>query len=143
MQIYNIMLLIHLFCAIIFIGFLFADIFVIKALDKKYENAHEIKKPIYNKAVKIFPFAVLILVLSGGYMFSKYINFTLGYTQTNLQILLLIKIFLVFLIALGILYSLSCKIRKKEPFKLMKYFHIFAFCLAIIITVLAKVMFWV
>ncbi|MFV0563724.1 hypothetical protein [Malaciobacter mytili] len=143
MQIYNIMLLIHLFCAIIFIGFLFADIFVIKALDSKYENAQEIKKPIYNKAVKIYPFSVLLLILSGGYMFSKYINSSLGYIENNLQILLLVKFFLVLIIALGILYSLSCKIRKKEPFKIMKHFHLFAFCLTIIITILAKIMFWV
>ncbi|PHO10207.1 copper resistance protein CopD [Malaciobacter canalis] len=142
---YNIALIIHVFCAIFFVGFIFADVFVLNILDKKYntQKAEEIKQTIYTKGVKIYPVCVLLLVLSGGYMFSKYVNSTLGYFQTNMQILLWIKLFLVLGIAIGVLYSLSCKFRQKKPMAFMKHFHLIALILAIIIVILAKVMFWV
>jgi hypothetical protein len=140
---YTIFLIIHLLCAIIFIGFVFADVVVLPAMKKVLndEEHQNVMNSISNRARKIFPITVLILILSGGYMFSKYINSELGIFNSSLQILLLIKFILAFIIASGIVYSLSCKFLKKTPNPIMKHFHKFVLVVGIAIVVLAKVMF--
>jgi hypothetical protein len=140
---YSIFLIIHLLSAIIFLGFVFADVIVLPAM-KKVLNDEEHQKvmvAISNRARKIFPITVLILVLSGGYMFSKYINSEVGMFNSPLQILLLIKFILAMIIASGIVYSLSCKFLKKTPNPIMKHFHKFVLVVGIGIVVLAKLMF--
>lgn len=140
---YTIFLIIHLLCAIIFIGFVFADVVVLPAMKKVLndEEHQNVMNSISNRARKIFPITVLILILSGGYMFSKYINSELGIFNSSLQILLLIKFILAFIIASGIVYSLSCKFLKKTPNSIMKHFHKFVLVVGIAIIVLAKVIF--
>ncbi len=145
MDLYNIALILHLICAILFIGFIFADVVVFKALRNKYseEKTQEIKETIYARGVKIYPPAVLILIGSGGYMFSKYINSTLGYFNSNLQIILWIKFFLVLSIVVGVGYALSCRFRGIQEAGFMRNFHFITLILSIIITVLAKIMFMI
>lgn len=140
---YSIALIVHLLCAIVFVGFIFADVLVFPALQNKYgeEKSIEIKQTLYKRGVKIYPVAVLALIGSGGYMFSKHINSTVGYFSTSLQQLLWLKFALVLLIVFGVIYALSCKIRGKEEPIFMKNFHKIALVLSIIIVVLAKVMF--
>lgn len=145
MDAYNIALIVHLLCAIFFVGFIFADVVVFKGLLLKYTAAEtqEIKETIYSYGVKIYPIFVLLLMGTGGFMFSKHINSTLGYFDTNLQILLWIKFMLVLCIVIGVGYALSCRVRGKQEAAFMNYFHFFALILGLLITVIAKVMFMV
>ena len=140
---YTLVLIIHLLCAIIFIGFVFADLFVLPAMKKVLdeEGYQKVTNAISSRARMIFPLSVLILVLSGGYMFSKYINSQDGIFNSSLQIFLLIKVILALIIVSGILYSLSRKILRKQPHPIMKHFHKFVLILGITIVVLAKFMF--
>lgn len=140
---YTLVLIIHLLCAIIFIGFVFADVIVLPAMKKVLnEKEHQnVMNEISGRARKIFPLAVLTLILTGGFMFSKYINSDAGMFNSSLQILLLIKFILAMIIAGGIVYSLSCKFLKKAPNPIMKHFHKFVLVVGISIVVLAKLMF--
>ena len=140
---YTVVQIIHLLCAIIFIGFVFADLFVLPAM-KKVLNEDEQQKvigAISSRARMIFPLSLLTLLLSGGYMIAKYINSELGVFNSNLQLLLILKVFLAVLIASGVVYSLVNKIFKKTPHPIMKHFHKFVLFSGIIIIILAKVMF--
>ena len=140
---YTLVQIIHLFCAIIFIGFVFTDLFVLPAM-KKVLNEDEYQKvnvAISSRARMIFPLSLLTLLLSGGYMIAKYINSELGVFNSNLQLLLILKVFLAVLIASGVVYSLVNKIFKKTPHPIMKHFHKFVLFSGIIIIILAKVMF--
>ena len=140
---YTLILIIHLLCAIIFIGFVFADVIVLPAMKKVLnEKEHQnVVNAISGRARKIFPLAVLTLILTGGFMFSKYINSEAGMFNSSLQILLLIKFVLAMIIAGGIVYSLSCKFLKKAPNPIMKHFHKFVLVVGVCIVVLAKLMF--
>lgn len=140
---YTIVLIIHLLGAIIFLGFVFADVIVLPAMKKVLndEEHQNVMNSISNRARKIFPITVLILILSGGFMLSKYINSDAGIFNSPLQILLVIKFLLASIIASGIVYSLSCKFLKKAPNPIMKHFHKFVLVVGIVIVVLAKVMF--
>ncbi len=140
---YTLVQIIHLLCAIIFIGFVFADLFVLPAM-KKVLNADEYQKvtgAISSRARMIFPLALLILLLSGGYMFAKYINSELGAFNSNLQLLLILKAFLALIIASGVVYSLVNKVIKKTPHTIIKHFHKFVLFIGISIVILAKIMY--
>ncbi len=141
---YTIALIIHLFCAIIFIGFVFADTFVLPVMRKvlSEQETQKVMEVVTMRARKIFPTSVLLIILSGGFMFSKYINSNEGVFNTNLQILLMIKVFLALIIVCGIIYSLSMKALKRKPHPIMKHFHKFVFVVGTCIVILAKLMFW-
>ena len=143
MDAYSFALIIHLFSAIFFIGFVFSDVVILPVLNKDFDfkTVKQIKESIFSRGRKVMPLAVLTLILSGGFMFSKYINTSLGFTGSSLQLLLLIKFALAIIIVFGIIYSLICKVRKTEPHNVMKKFHTYVLILGIIIIILAKVMF--
>ena len=143
MDLYTIMLIIHLLCAIIFIGFVFADVVVLPSMRQALDldRFTKAKEKISNRARKIFPPSLLLLVLTGGFMFSKYANSKVGLFDTSLQQLLWLKFILAMLIVCGVIYSLSCKLFKKQPAAIMQHFHKFVLTVGIIIVILAKVMF--
>ena len=140
---YTLVQIIHLFCAIIFIGFVFTDLFVLPVMKKvlKEDEYQKVNVAISSRARMIFPLSLLTLLLSGGYMIAKYINSELGVFNSNLQLLLILKVFLALLIASGVVYSLVNKVFKKAPHPIMKHFHKFVLFSGIIIIILAKVMF--
>ncbi len=140
---YTLILIVHLLSAIIFIGFIFADVVVFPAVKNKLgEEFHtNMIEAIVGRGLKIYPPIVLLLMGTGGYMFTKYANSELGYFSSSMQILLMIKVFFVLLIVLGVIYTMYCKLTKKEPIGFMNYFHTYALVLGIAIVVLAKFMF--
>ncbi len=140
---YTVALTVHILCAIIFLGYVFADVIVFPSAKKNVGEKmfEEVKKSIAKRAIKIFPLSLLLLVLSGGFMFSKYINSDLGAFNTPLQQLLMLKLFLAGLIVLGVLYSLYTKLTNTKPVDFMKHFHKFVLILGFFIVLLAKYMF--
>lgn len=140
---YTIVQIVHLLAAIMFLGFVFTDVVILPIIKKKLgiEEYQKIKQVIGQKAIRIFPLTLLVIILSGGYMFSKYINTSAGLVETSLQKFLLIKVILALLIVSGVIYSLSCKILKKTPISFMKYFHHIVLLLGFFIVVFAKLMF--
>jgi len=140
---YTLVQIIHLLCAIIFIGFIFADVVIFPVIKNKLgeETYTNTINAIVSRGLKIYPPIVLILIASGGYMFTKYINSELGVFNTSLQWILLLKLLLVLLIVLGVIYTMYCKLTKKEPVAFMQRFHLYALILSIAIVILAKLMF--
>jgi len=93
--------LIHLICAIIFVGFLFFDVIIFSRAKKKLpvEIAQKAQQAISSVAIKIMPLCVLILILTGGMMMSSWVGSKAGgYFESNLQIVFMIKVILAILI---------------------------------------------
>ncbi|WP_462108242.1 copper resistance protein CopD [Campylobacter concisus] len=137
--------IIHLFCAIIFVGYLFFDVIILRAASKKMppELAQKAKQSIGSVAVRIMPICVLLLVLTGGMMMSSWVGSKAGgYFETNLQIAFMIKFFLAMVIVAAVIVNLSCKFIFKRPSPLGNI-HPIALTLAVAIVLLAKVMFMV
>lgn len=137
--------IVHLFCAIIFVGYLFFDVIIFKAACKKMssELAQNVKQAIGSVAVKIMPICLLLLVLTGGMMMSSWVGSKAGgYFESNLQITFMVKFFLAMIIAVAVIINLSCKFIFKRPSPLGNI-HPFALTAAVIIVLLAKVMFMV
>ncbi|MBK1964097.1 copper resistance protein CopD [Campylobacter novaezeelandiae] len=127
---YVYILLVHLICAIFFIGYLFVDIFVIRKVKKNYNDFDS--KLLSNTAIKIMPFIVLILFLSGGMLASFHFKPLNGYFA--------IKIILASIIFALVLFSLFCRFIFKKPNPLGKIIHPIVFILVMVIVILAKLM---
>jgi len=136
--------IVHLLLAILFLGYVFTDVLVISSLKNKFkgETLKDINQTLGKKSFKIFPLSLLVLVLTGGMMMSRYINSELGFFETSLQKFLVFKMALVSIIVAGVLYNLFCKFtkRKKHPF-MDNHFHKLVFVLGFFIIVSAKMMF--
>lgn len=141
---YPYFLVVHLLCAIIFLGYIFTDVILLTPIRKILgdEIADKFFKIISQRGTKIMPFCVLLLVITGGAMMTRWINFELGFFNTKLQILLSIKIFLALLIVLMVITSLSFKffIKKKNP--LANIIHPIALFLGFFIVIFAKLAFY-
>ena len=79
--------IVHLVLAIIFLGYVFTDVVMISALKNKFnpETDKEINQTLGKKSFKIFPLTLLLIVLTGGMMMSKYVNSNVGFFETDLQ----------------------------------------------------------
>lgn len=135
--------LIHLICAVIFVGYLFFDVVIFKKALKKVDadNGQKMKKAITSVGVKIMSICVLLLLLTGGMMMSTWVGSKVGgYFNSNLQILFMIKVFLAFIIFIAVAINLSCKFifKRQSP---LGDIHPVAVVLAFIIIILAKAMF--
>lgn len=136
--------IIHLILAIIFLGYVFTDVFMISALKGKFakDTDKEINQTLGAKSFKIFPFALLVIVLTGGMMMSRYINSNAGFFETDLQKFLVIKIVLALIIASGVLFNLFTKFTgRQKPLFMQEHFHKVVLVLGFFIVVLAKMMF--
>lgn len=127
--------IIHLVLAIMFLGYVFTDVFMIS----KIKDANKIIGKI---SFKIFPLSLLVIVLTGGIMMSRYINSSAGFFQTDMQKLLVYKISLASIIVLGVLFNLFTKFTGREkPYFMVHHFHKVVLVLGLAIVILAKMMF--
>lgn len=143
--IYPFVLIIHLICAIIFLGYLFFDIFIFPNIKKTFgsEIAKKAASAIGTRGTKIMPLCVLLLLITGGMMVSQYIGKDIGYFSSNLQKLLMLKIVFAFSIFAMIIISLTYKFILKKPSPIGKIIHPIALLLGFFIVVLAKMMFYI
>lgn len=143
--IYPFILIIHLICAIIFLGYLFFDMVIFPNIKKMFgeEISSKASKAISQRGTKIMPVCVLMLLITGGIMMSNYINSSAGFWDSNLQKLLLLKICLALVIITMIIISLTYAFILKKPSPVGKIIHPVAIILGFIIVILAKTMFFV
>lgn len=143
--IYPYVQIIHLFLAIVFVGYLFSDVFLISAIKEKLgdESYQKSKTAISSKAFRIMPVSVFLLILTGGMMMSLYISSSAGWFESNLQKIFWVKIILAFVILGGVCLNLFRKFRSKPTYSFMKNFHKFALFCAFFIILFAKIMFLV
>lgn len=140
---YPYFLIVHLICAIIFLGFIFTDVVLFSAVRKKLgdEMADKMFGAISSRGVKIMPLCLLLLVITGGGMLSIYVNSSVGYFETSQQQFLMFKVLLALLIVAMVITSLSCKfLGKRNP--IGKIIHPVALILGFGIVLCAKLAFY-
>lgn len=141
---YPYFLIVHLICAVIFLGFIFTDVIILNAIKKYFdkEMCDKIFSVISKRGVKIMPICLLLLVLTGGAMVSRYIGVEQGFFDTPLQKFLMIKIICALLIVLMVITSLTFSYIIKKPNPLAKIIHPVALILGFFILVFAKLAFY-
>lgn len=141
--IYPYFLVIHVICAIIFLGFIFTEVVLLSRIRKILgdEIADSVYRVVLSRGTKIMPLCVVLLVLSGGAMISRYIGVEKGFFDTTLQQFLVIKMLLALLIVLVVAISLiSHATKRRNP--LRGYGHLVIFALGFGVVFLAKMAFY-
>lgn len=141
---YPYFLTLHLICAIIFVGYLFCDVLLLSPLKKAFdsETSNKIFNVILKRGVKIMPLCLLLLILSGGAMISRWVGAEKGFFESTLQQLLMLKVALVVIIAGLVVFSLVYRFALKRANPLGKVIHPIALVLGLCIAVLAKMAFY-
>ena len=143
---YPILLIIHLACAIIFLGYIFCDVVLLNLVRKKLgdEWADKTWSVVMPRGRKIMPVALLLLIITGFGMITTHISFKDATFFASLpNTLLTIKMGLGLLIFVLAFASIAVwKFRKKEVFY-AKYLHHLVLVLGVIIIILAKLAFYV
>ncbi|MFC3848100.1 copper resistance protein CopD [Helicobacter baculiformis] len=137
-------LVIHLSCAVIFLGYLFFDVVILARALKLFtpELANKIEQAIGSRAIKIMPICVLLLLLTGGIMLSNYVGGERGWLQTPFQQVLLFKVALACVIFALVIFSLGCKLfHKANP--LAPIIHPLVLALGVGIILCAKWMWFI
>lgn len=129
---YPYFLTIHLICAIIFLGYLFLEVLLSNDLDSAL-------KPI----ARFLPLAFFFLLLSGGAMISRYVNSDVGFFNTTLQQMLVVKTILALILASLVVFSMFYWYVLKKTSPIQKFIHPIALTFGAIIVVLAKFAFFV
>ncbi|MBE2984991.1 copper resistance protein CopD [Campylobacter sp. RM9344] len=144
--IYPYVQLLHVICAIIFLGYIFFDVIIFSRLKGILGDEFDrVKSAISKKAIKIMPLCLLLLFLTGGMMMSTWVGSKAGgYFQTPLQQIFMIKVILAFVIGAGVVINLTHRTLGKQPPKFLREnLHNIAFVFGFVIVILAKVMFMV
>ena len=145
-EIYDYLKIIHIFCAIIFLGYVFFDVVIFASLKGVLgDDFARVKQAIGSKAIKIMPVCLLTLIMTGGMMMSAWVGGKAGgYFSTPTQQVFMMKVFLALAIFFGVIYNLTNKAFDKQPPKFMReHFHKFVLVCGFFIVLFAKVMFMV
>jgi hypothetical protein len=129
-----------------FLGYVFTDLAVISSLKNKFskEVEKDIKQTLGKRSSKIFPLTLLFLILTGGMMMSRYMNSEAGFFETDLQKILMFKIVLVLIIAIGVLSNIYVRVTNGKKSNFMEFhFHKLVIVFGLLIVIAAKWMYLV
>ncbi|MDB1144949.1 MAG: hypothetical protein KGV48_001240 [Alcaligenaceae bacterium] len=143
---YPYLLIIHLLCAIMFIGTVFVEVLLLEGVRKqvsdRFMKAFELA--FGNQAVKVMPFVIIGLFGSGlGMLWLRYLPMIHAPLSSSFALLLTVKIIL----AISVLghFITAMLLRHKGKLKGKPYIiiHISVFCHVLCIAILAKAMFYI
>jgi len=138
-MLYNLVHIIHLYSIFIYGGFLFVDIFFLSKMKQSLsEDEHKkAREAIMVHVRKIVPYALLVAVVSGMYMFSQVFGEITEEGLTSFQMILALKAFLG--IWLGF-RGVNQKFFGIQPW-VFKH-HFFPFSLVLVIIFLSQAMYY-
>lgn len=146
MSVYAAAHIVHLLCAVMFVGGVLFEALILSALHGKNvsrEARREAEKAVSARAVKVMPWVVMLLFLSGLLMGHRYAEVLFAPAQTSLGVQLWLKIALAFSILAHFVAAVSRMRRGTMTAGFSKYIHRAVLLHMLLIVVLAKTMFYV
>lgn len=137
-------LIVHIFSAIVFVGYLFFDVCILPFAKKNVnqESLEKVKKAYTKGSAVVFGGAFVLLVASGIYLASHYIGFDKGFFESTFQILLSLKIITILLLIIITFISIFYVGFLKKPNPFGKFSHLIGLVLCFVIVFLAKAMWY-
>ncbi len=138
--------IVHVFCAIAFVGGVFFEALVLSAMHSKQvsrEARREVERALSRRAVRVMPWVVGCVFLSGLTMAHRYAALLMHPFSSAFALQLSVKI----LLAFGILCHFVVAVYKMKTHTLTaawsKYIHAAVLVQMLLIVLLAKTMFYV
>lgn len=146
MSIYAIAHIIHLYCAIAFVGGVFFEVLVLSVMHGKRvsrEARREVESAFSYRAVRVMPWVVGLLFISGVVMvFNRYLPIVRHPFDSSFGTMLTIKIALAFSVLAHFAIAVVKMHRKTLTVGWSKYIHAVVFTHMLLIVFLAKAMFY-
>lgn len=141
---YGLTHVLHLFCAIIFIGAVFFEVLILEAARKRVpaDYMKAIEKGIMHRARRLMPPVVLTVFASGIYMATIHLGGVSSPFETNFSTLLSLKILIASSVLLHFITAMTLSLRGKMTSFRFKFIHISVFSHMVLIILLAKGMFY-
>lgn len=142
---YQILLTIHVFTAIMFIGVVFFEVIFLESIRKKIpaNMMALVQEGITEKARKIMPYVLAFLFLSGLGMAHHHFPHFSGMMSSSFGQLLSIKMAIAFSVLGHFCTAMYLSRNGKMNCSRFKFIHLSVFCHQIIIVFLAKNMFYI
>ncbi len=141
---YGLFLVVHLLCAIVFVGAVFFEVLVIEPLEKRLPPGmgERIAEEIPRQVRRFMPVVVAVLFLTGGGMFWHHYSIRPDFFQTTFGVLLTVKMGLAFVV-LGV-FTTSIRAARKGTMDLCRFRHTHRIVAGLMlgIVLLAKGMFY-
>lgn len=145
MNTYAIAHLIHLFCAIIFVGGVFFEALILSVLHSQRVSRparKEVEQAISHRATRVMPWVVAGVFLSGLTLLHRYFSLLHTPFQSSFGGLLLLKIIFAFSILLHFVIAVRKMRRQTLTRAWSRYIHTAVLLHMIAIVALAKLMFY-
>lgn len=141
---YQLLITIHIYTAILFIGVVFFEVIFLESIRKKFPNdtMSLFQKAITDRARKFMPFVLVALFLSGSGMAYHHFPNLNTLTTSSFGILLSLKALLAFSVLIHFITAMYLSKKGKLTCDRFKYTHLSVFCHMILIIFLAKNMFY-
>ena len=146
MSLYAIAHIIHLYCAIAFVGGVFFEMLVLSVMHTgrvSRESRREVERAMSYRAVRVMPPVVITLFISGIVMvFNRYLPFLSQPFATSLGTLLTLKILLAVSVLVHFAIAVVKMARRTLTVGWSKYIHAVVFSHMLFIVFFAKAMFY-
>lgn len=145
MSAYALAHIVHLLCAILFVGGVLFEALVLSALHTpavSREVRRAAEKAVSARAVKVMPWAVMLLFVSGLALAHRYAPLLAAPAESSLALQLWIKILLAFSILIHFIAAVRRMRRGTMTAAFSKYIHRAVLAHMLLIVILAKTMFY-
>lgn len=142
---YAVLITIHLFAAVMFIGVVFFEVIFLESIRKRIpsEVMAQVQVAITTKARKIMPFVLAFLFFSGLTMANHHFPHFENLLSSSFGQLLTVKMFLAFSVLMHFFTAMYLSRHGKMSCSSFKYIHLSVFCHQVLILFLAKNMFYI
>lgn len=142
---YPVLITLHLFMAVTFIGIVFFEVLILESIRKKLpaELMLQVQQGITTRARKIMPYVLALLFLSGIGMFHSHFSSLAQVTSSSFGILLSIKVILAISVLGHFFTAMYLAKKEKMSCSRFKFIHLSVFCHQVLIILLAKSMFYI
>lgn len=140
-----ILVTLHLFAAIFFVGTVFFESVILEAVRKPVgrEAMGAVESAIGRRARRVMPFVILTLYAAGIAMAWRYKDVLAHPLDSGFAALLALKIVLALSVLVHFIAAVTLGARGKLRSRHVRFIHISVFIHAVLIVVLAKTMFYV
>jgi hypothetical protein len=141
---YPILLILHLFAAIIFVGIVFFEVLILEGIRKPLgrETMRAVEMAIGQRARRFMPFVMLVLFGAGIGMAWNYRDALAHPFASSFGLLLTIKIVLALSVLAHFVTAMTLSGTGKLKSRHFKIIHVSVFCHVVLIVFLAKAMFY-
>lgn len=137
-------LVVHLLCAVTFIGVVFFEVFILEGIRGHIgeKTMLDVEEGLVRRARRIMPFVVALLFISGGYLgTTQFMAMGLDFSN-SIIVLLSIKIVLAVSVLIHFINAMLTALNGCMTSERLKWTHLSVFVHMVLIVILAKAMFY-